>query len=554
MFFLAFAASWLAFPAALFLGYFLYVAPLEEKALSEGALGVARDVDALLAGKAVVVEGALGQTDVEKFREPELLDKLLRRILKRTPDFLSLELIDPEGVIVARLGEFNLSEEGLPSHVNVAKFGALDSLPDHKRRLFKDEPRLNSFYLITRKSAKEGASFYYLRFRFSRESLASTLKRAELRGLPTSLSEFDWEPATTAVGTAGDGDGKNSAHVLAPAGTRRVTVVRSSRFAHAFAEVPLEALGWRITVGATDLGGPSTFTLVTVGLLGLLPLAMAGIGALRSGPTAQAEPMAAFASAPIPTEAPDDYEQPVNTPDVEEKTPNLVEETEPAPVECERKMAVPQAQVQARDPDVDNLPMNENAAALAPSAAQGEVDPVDHAAQESQAPAPTPSCEEPLHEASSTADSIEVAEPTPRPASTPITALATPCHTDEPPDERAERETVAEVSAPAPVDASEKSPTVDCTERPHPQSGAFDEPPPDLPWFEVVVEPDRRRHAEASPCFEKRAETGENEFPEYLEVDLGVEDACDPASGEWEKARTKTFHRLRRFLSAQGAG
>lgn len=545
-------ASWTAVPISLLLGYFLYVVPLQEKAVGEGALGIARHVDAILEGKAAVVDGALGKTDMERFRDAEALDKLLRRILKQAPDFLSLELIDPEGVINARLGEFNVSEEGLPTHVNVAKLKALDSMPEQGRWLFRDEARLRSYHLITRKDAKEGASFYYLRMRFSRDALAAALKQGASRGLPSILIEHEGPVAQLQAAEASG--------IGSPA-KQEVRVTRAGLFTAPIAQVPLSiAGGWRISVAAADQGGPSAFALA--GALGVtaLPLCFSVFGLARSLRRRVPAPVYAVSAETNPAAAWGDSMERTRCFQV---APPVSEEALEEPLRTIERPAETEAPAVLHD-EAAQAPPEPSAAIEAPAPVQSLVAP-EPALWEDDEPASVFMAEpgEPsddrhvcLIEATKPSSPAEIEEAFEEPApdevqvpapyeGSPAVSLAGP----------APIESAAQRPHDPPVESLDASPGGPICLEKGAERFLSDEPPPDLPWFEVVDEPDRTRHVEAATVTtpsEYRAET--KIVPEYLDIDLGPDEAEElTGSNKWEKARTRTFHRLRDFLSVGGA-
>ena len=162
-----------------FADYSQVVGPLREKSFVAEATGLAADLDAIVRMRAVVIDQAARDQEMTSLLQSATLDKLRNALRALLPDFVSIDVIDRDGAIVAMAGELPTSGAGLPVYVDTEKFMQLDPTGHTLGWVFHDDAAGDCFYLSSRRTGKE-TKRWFLRARFSR--------RADQRGSRTGFS------------------------------------------------------------------------------------------------------------------------------------------------------------------------------------------------------------------------------------------------------------------------------------------------------------------------------------------------------------------------------
>ncbi len=133
---------------------------------------MARDIDSVVKVRVVATSIAAGGIGKAGLTEAGALDNLLNTFRRSFRDFLSLEVLDPHGEVIAMAGELPLSQARRFSGIGGAE-RPLDTASSQSQ-VFHDDPAANNFYITVRLEAKDG-TVWYSRTRFSRESIKKIL-------------------------------------------------------------------------------------------------------------------------------------------------------------------------------------------------------------------------------------------------------------------------------------------------------------------------------------------------------------------------------------------
>jgi hypothetical protein len=148
------------------------VIPLQKRALGEHVRRQALEADAFLAERSSTVEMAVGNLRQEKTTAATDVDGLVRVLRSVWPDFLSLEVIDSQGELIAMVGDLYLSDAGRPIHLDKPIHQAL--MTNRYDSIFRDDPQRGFFSVTVKQTASAGGT-WFARARFSREPLEKLL-------------------------------------------------------------------------------------------------------------------------------------------------------------------------------------------------------------------------------------------------------------------------------------------------------------------------------------------------------------------------------------------
>jgi len=249
------------------LGYLSLVAPLQEQVLMEQVRGAAGGVDSIVKLRSTSMATAGQALDLEHLMSETGGNQALNALRDQFPDFLSLEVLNEDGALLAMFGDLSLAEAGRKSRS--ADLAASDSAQGSFKDLFQDYPREDCFFITTKQTAADGNT-WFTRARFSREPI----KKA--------LGAFD------AYGTAELQAASTSALEQVSAGefpqASPVTVFSSWWSRETRAEAELLTPGWAIIVKANSTGTfLSRYLVIALGTIALLAL---GHMLVRLGSTA----------------------------------------------------------------------------------------------------------------------------------------------------------------------------------------------------------------------------------------------------------------------------
>jgi hypothetical protein len=225
---------------------------------------------------------------------------------QRCADFLSLEVLDEQGQILAMLGDVPLSEAG--------RRGTLEDVTDLKSsgsvlgEWFSDDPAGACFYVTTKQTTPAGA-LWFSRARFSRKQLdltlasANELGTAHLRRMSTKGSTASADSASANQGSLNPGETST-----APAGNQSGIVEARLTYpgwAVIVEQSSLSVVGWAkwvMAVGAAVLmavvallAGPMLRLIRDARSTGRLAQGVSQVGALAKGDGTTSERSSAYA-------------------------------------------------------------------------------------------------------------------------------------------------------------------------------------------------------------------------------------------------------------------
>jgi hypothetical protein len=157
-----------------FVEYYSAVVPLETKVLSREVRGLAEEIDSMVKLKTAVITTAAGVVEVDTLVENGRLEAYLRTLRERLPDFLSMEIINDRGEVVAMIGELPLSQAISAGPVRASKFVRVGSDINYNEGIFVDEPA-NGFFSITCRHIAPQQGQWFSKSRFSRDSIERAL-------------------------------------------------------------------------------------------------------------------------------------------------------------------------------------------------------------------------------------------------------------------------------------------------------------------------------------------------------------------------------------------
>jgi len=244
-------------------GYLSMVVPSNKELLETKALGLAQSIDEIVTLRSASVSMAAQILDLEHLASEGGGNRVVNALRDRFPDFMSLDILDENGEILAMFGDVSLPDAGRKS--GAEDVPVLDSGQGSSRESFQDNPQGGCFFITTRRAQADGKT-WFTRTRFGREPIEAIL--ASVGG--------NWSAELRPVGQPG---------VTAPSGWLNRT---------AWAEAQLPASGWTIKLAAkpttTFPSGRLVFTFgVILLLLGTAYLITRYIIIVRKGSARHAE-------------------------------------------------------------------------------------------------------------------------------------------------------------------------------------------------------------------------------------------------------------------------
>jgi hypothetical protein len=182
------------------IGLFAVVGPLHGRLLTREARALADQIDSVIKERNAVLEVVMGNMPRDNPPKANDLEALVRGLRSAVPDFLSLEVLDGQGAIVAMLGDLDLPEAG--RHIQAEKTLQKSFQDQPHRNLFKDDPA-GGFFTISGRHRRGDGTTWFTRARFSREPIdrAITSAGAMSQGklIPVSGRSSTW-PADPVAG------------------------------------------------------------------------------------------------------------------------------------------------------------------------------------------------------------------------------------------------------------------------------------------------------------------------------------------------------------------
>lgn len=177
------SAAWLI---AAFAIHFGTIAPLRAGLISDHANALARQIDSAIKVRSTLISSAVNDQHLEKILGSSRLEALVKHIENHFPDFISLEVMNHRGEILAIVGEVALSKGTLvPLDIKDAFF-QLDSRAGNAG-LFRDDPANSSFFITCRHRNSDG-TIWYSRSRFGRSTLEEILNHEQDKGSASLVS------------------------------------------------------------------------------------------------------------------------------------------------------------------------------------------------------------------------------------------------------------------------------------------------------------------------------------------------------------------------------
>lgn len=181
-------ASWLILLGIGYVGYLHTAAPLKQQVLAQEVRSLELALDSVIRERCLVVDAIAGNLEMETFLRQGAMPNLVKRIKSMFPDFVSVQILDQQGTIVAMAGDVAFADGGLPSTVKIDWPPDAAGLPAGWR--FSDDPSENRWHLACKHS---GSRFgvWFVRATFSREPLQGAAQRAGLEEVrPFALTRF----------------------------------------------------------------------------------------------------------------------------------------------------------------------------------------------------------------------------------------------------------------------------------------------------------------------------------------------------------------------------
>ncbi|AFM24250.1 hypothetical protein Desti_1538 [Desulfomonile tiedjei DSM 6799] len=171
------SAAWLI---AAFAIHFGTIAPLRAGLISDRANALARQIDSVIKVRSTLISSAVNDQHLEKILDSAQLEALVKHIENRFSDFISLEVMNHRGEILAIVGEVALSKGNLaPLDIREALFN-LDARTGNTG-LLRDDPENDSFFITCRHRNSDG-TLWYSRSRFGRSTLENILNHEKDKG------------------------------------------------------------------------------------------------------------------------------------------------------------------------------------------------------------------------------------------------------------------------------------------------------------------------------------------------------------------------------------
>ncbi len=189
--------------------FFSSVAPLEKRLLELEAHGLARDIDSVVKVREAAVRIAVGGIGHEGLSEAGELDSLLRSFRSTFRDFLSLEVLDKRGEVMAMAGELPLSQARRFSGTHKPMEAGTALSPGG---MFEDGPKTKDFFITVKHESKDG-TVWYSRTRYSRDSIERILSSGRNQWQASLTKASGGEDATTGRSVGNWWEGLDTAEV-----------------------------------------------------------------------------------------------------------------------------------------------------------------------------------------------------------------------------------------------------------------------------------------------------------------------------------------------------
>ncbi len=179
--FVCIAACLFSVPALVLaaVGLFSVVSPLHEKLLVREARALADEIDSVIKERSAVLEVVVGNLSAGAPLNGKEGERLVKGLRSAVPDFLSLEVIDGQGAIIAMLGDLDLPEAGRLTQAEKPMHKAFADQPH--RNLFRDDPG-SGFFAINCKHRRADGATSFTRARFSREPIERAMTSSSTAG------------------------------------------------------------------------------------------------------------------------------------------------------------------------------------------------------------------------------------------------------------------------------------------------------------------------------------------------------------------------------------
>jgi hypothetical protein len=162
--------SWLVSSVSFYLGS---VAPIKRLMLSEQAKSLAKEMDSQLKTRTAVITSLVHDWSLEKLLATSGVEKFSNAIQGQFSDYLSLEVLNANGEVLAMLGELSLSQTDLsPKDSGENAFRSYQK--SSFTGVFRDDPLNGCFFLTCRHRNGDG-TYWYSRTRFARTTIEGLL-------------------------------------------------------------------------------------------------------------------------------------------------------------------------------------------------------------------------------------------------------------------------------------------------------------------------------------------------------------------------------------------
>jgi len=253
----------------------------------EQAQGVAQRVDSIIKLRSASVATAVRTLDLENLASEHGGNQVISTLRDQFPDFVSLEVLDEGGELLAMFGDLSLAEAGRKSRAEDVAIPA--SGQGSSKGLFHDYPQRDCFFITTSQTSTHGTT-WFTRTRFARQTIEAALAAFNKYGTA------ELQPVST-----GALQGARSAHSPEAPSVK----VPTTGWSHeAGTEAQLLTPGWTIIVKGKSSGTfLSRYSVVVLGTLVLL-LALTWTLARRGSATAKASAQRAPAKETSATQRP----------------------------------------------------------------------------------------------------------------------------------------------------------------------------------------------------------------------------------------------------------
>jgi hypothetical protein len=168
----------------LFLYFVLW--PMEKKLMERDARLAIQGLIGAIGERSSVMDSSTDRYSRDHLISVNKLEKVASIMRSNFEDFLTLEVINEEGRILAMVGDLSEPEPALDSRARVSNYRVLDDGASTGEEVFRDFPEKGYYSVTRRKPVNEGES-WYIRGRFSRKSL----ERAMTQWFPADSVEVD---------------------------------------------------------------------------------------------------------------------------------------------------------------------------------------------------------------------------------------------------------------------------------------------------------------------------------------------------------------------------